>query len=167
MKKLIAILMFVCVISVGAEFEDEVTYEEPVTSEETSVIEEDLVISKYVRDSESYHLLKNEKVDVNNIYYVANICYRKTPEISVYISNKLNGVTDFEEAKNVLLANADFLPMFSYYCRAIDGFAKLDSDMMYAHSEAEVNFDANLVISLETSLSTIVAYSFLDLYLKK
>lgn len=159
--------MFACVISVGAEFEDEVAYEEPVTSEETSVIEEDLVISKYVRDSESYHLLKNEKVDVNNIYYVANICYRKTPEINVYISNKLNGVTDFEEAKNVLLANTDFLPMFSYYCRAIDGFAKLDSDMMYAHSEAEVNFDANLVISLETSLSTIVAYSFLDLYLKK
>ena len=167
MKKLIAILMVVCSISIGAEYEDEVV-EEQVSSEEAVETEEpELVISKYIQDSESYHLLKDNKVDVENIYYVANSCYQNTPDISVYITKKLNGVTDFEEAKNILVGNKDFLPMFSYYCRGTKEFAKLDSDMMYAHSEAEINLETDLVKALETSLSTLVAYSFLDLYLKK
>ena len=129
MKKLIAILMVVCSISIGAEYEDEVV-EEQVSSEEAVETEEpELVISKYIQDSESYHLLKDNKVDVENIYYVANSCYQNTPDTKEFV--------------------------------------KLDSDMMYAHSEAEINLETDLVKALETSLSTLVAYSFLDLYLKK
>lgn len=173
MKKILVILMIACISLIGAELEEEVLYDEPmvseeVTEDETIVTEEpELIISKYIQNSESYRLLKSQKVDVENIYYVANTCYKKTPDIVGYIASRLNGVTDFEEAKNLLVSSKDFLAMFSHYCRGTNEFVKLDSDMMFAHSTAEIEFDTKLVKSLETSLATLIAYSFLDLYLKQ
>lgn len=152
MKKFIAILMIGCVVSAGTELKKDE--------------ESELVISKYIKDSNSYRLLKRNKVDVDNIYYVSNRCYKNTPNIATYISNKLQYITDFEEAKNTLISSEDFLPMFSHYCRNDKEFIKLDNDMAYAHIDAETNLNKDLLKSLELSLSTLVAYSFLDIYLK-